>query len=259
MATDKGVERARKWLRGNRLGDVEPSGLLVARLEARRRGNRIPMAAGLVFIVVMGLWRGIDRSAPEENSVSGIGLSAFMYAMVIVALCLGWWYQDRVERRLLPPTRVRSAHPAATTVLDVLGPAHLVAGTVVFGGGLLLGVTGALLAPRPPDRTLALTFLAAVAVLAALGCLALVTVLRRPTVAEDAESILVDDVLRTQDARSALVPLPILIALAAASGITSGSWVLWALLAYTAVGAACWLFAELLAGLRAPRGLAAAK
>ncbi len=259
MVTDRGVARARKWLRGNRLGDVEPSDLLVARLEARRRGNRIPVVAGLAFIMVMGVWRGIDRSAPEENTVSGIGLSAFLYAMVIIALCLGWWYQVRAERRLLPPTRIRSAHPAATSVLDVLGPAHLVAVTVVFGGGLLLGAAGALLAPRPPDRVLALTFLIAVAVLAALGCLALVTVLRRPTVAEDADSMLVDDVLRSQDARSALVPLPILVALAAASGITSGSWVLWALLAYTAVGAACWLSAELLAGLRAPRGLAAAK
>jgi hypothetical protein len=259
MATDRGVTRARKWLRGNRLGDVEPSELLVARLEARRKGNRIHLAAGLAFITVMGVWRGIDRSAPDENTVSGIGLSAFMYAMFIVALCLGWWYQDRAERRLLPPTRIRTAHPAATSVLDVLGPAHLVAGTVVFGGGLLLGAAGALLAPRQPDRVLALTFLAAVTVLATLGCLALVTVLRRPTVAEDAESILVDDVLRTQDARSALMPLPILVALATASGTTPGSWVLWALLAYTAVGAACWLFAELLAGLRAPRGLAAAK
>lgn len=259
MATDRGVARARKWLRGNRLGDVEPSELLVARLEARRRGNRIHVAAALGLIMAMGVWRWIDRSAPEENTVSGIGLSAFMYAMVIVALCLGWWYQDRAERRLLSLMRIRSAHPAATSVRDVLGPAHLVAGTVVFGGGLLLGAAGALLGPRPPDRVLSLTFLAAVTVLATLGCLALVTVLRRPTVAEDAESILVDDVLRTQDARSALTPLPLLVALATASGTTPGSWVLWALLAYTAVGAACWLFAELLAGLRAPRGLAAAK
>jgi hypothetical protein len=257
--TDRGVARARKWLRGNRLGDVEPSELLVARLEARRRGNRIHVAAALGLIMAMAVWRWIDPSAPEENTVSGIGLSAFLYAMVIVALCLGWWYQVRVERRLLPPTRIRSAHPAAASVLDVLGPAHLVAGIVVFGGGLLVGAAGALLAPRPSDRVLALTFLVAVAVLAALGCLALVTVLRRPTVAEDAESILVDDVLRTQDARSALVPLPILVALATASGATPRSWVLWALLAHTAVGAACWLFAELLAGLRAPRGLAAAK
>jgi hypothetical protein len=208
--------------------------------------------------MAMAVWRGIDPSAPEENTVSGIGLSAFLYAMVIVALCLGWWYQVRAERRLLPPTRVRTAHPAAASVLDVLGPAHLVAGTVVFGGGLLVGAAGALLAP-PPDRALALTFLVAVAVLAAVGCLALVTVLRRPTVAEDAESIIVDDVLRTQDARYAMVPLPILVALATASGATPRSWVLWALLAYTAVAAACWLFAELLAGLRAPRGLAAAK
>lgn len=259
MATDRSVARTRKWLRGNQLGDVEPSELLVARLEARRRGNRIHVVASLAFIMVIGVWRGIDRSAPEENTVSGIGVSAFVYAMVLVALCFGWWYQVRAERRLVPPTRMRSAHPAATSALDVLGPAHVVAGTVVFGGGLLLGVAGALLAPRPPDRELALTFLVAVAVLAALGCLALVTVLRRPTVAEDAESILVDDVLRTQDARSALMPLPLLVALAVASGTSSGSWVLWALLVYTAVGAACWLFAELLAGMRAPRGLAAAR
>jgi hypothetical protein len=259
MATDRGVARARKWLRGHRLGDVEPSELLVARLEARRRGNRIHIAAVVAFIMIMGVWRWIDRSAPDENTVSGIGLSAFMYAMVIVALCLGWWYQDRAERHLLSLMRIRSAHPAATSVRDVLGPAHLVAVTVVFGGGLLLGAAGALLAPRPSDRVLALTFLVAVAVLAALGCLALVTVLRRPTVAEDAESILVDDVLRTQDARFALIPLPILVALATAGGTTTGSWMAWALLAYTAVGAACWLSAELLAGLRAPRGLAAAR
>jgi hypothetical protein len=149
-----------------------------------------------------------------------------------------------VERRLLAASRTRSAHPAAAGVARVLGTGHLAAVLVVHGGGLLLGAVTVLLAPNPPDRALALAFLGSMAVLATLSGLALAGVLRRPSVAEDSDSLLVDDVLRTQDARAAVAPFQLVVALVAAVGSTVGSWLIWSFLGYVAIGTACWVAAE---------------
>jgi hypothetical protein len=126
----------------------------------------------------------------------------------------------------------------------VLGTGHVAAILVMHGGGLLLGAATALLAPRPPDRTLAITFLACVAVTAALSGVALAGVLRRPSVAEDSESLLVDDLLRAQDAREVVQPYPIMLAIVAAAGSTVGSWQVWTFLAYAGLSTVFWLSVE---------------
>lgn len=245
MATDPGVSRAREWLARNRLGYIEPSALLVARLAARRRGNWINSGTVVAFFVLLGVWSAIDgrsRSAFswDETDVSGLAWFVLINVALILALWAGLWYAYRAERRLLATRRTRSAHPAAAGLGRVLGTGHLAAVLVVHGGGLLVGAVTALLAPRAPDRALALTFLGSIAVVVALSALALAGVLRRPSVAEDSDSLLVDDVLRTQDARAAVAPFPIVVALVAAVGSTVGSWLIWSFLGYAAIGSACW-------------------
>ncbi|HEV2783857.1 MAG TPA: hypothetical protein VGX25_31105 [Actinophytocola sp.] len=257
MTASIGVARTREWLGRNRLGHIEPSALLVERLAARRRGNRINVGTVLAFFVILGAWSvttGRSGSAfdPDETDVSGLVFFVLTNVALILALWAGLWYAYRAERRLLAASRTRTAHPAAAGVARVLGRSHLAAVLVVHGGGLLLGAATALLAPRPPDRALALAFLGSVALLSVLSGLAVAGVLRRPSVAEDSDSLLVDDVLRTQDTRAAVAPFPILVALVAGVGSTVGSWLIWSFLAYAGLGCVCWAYAELSARRTAP-------
>lgn len=82
------------------------------------------------------------------------------------------------------------------------------------------------------------------AILAGVGGLALVTTLRRPSLAEDSDSLLVDDVLRADDARNTVAPYPIAIALVTGLSSTVDSWVLWPFLGYAAVALILWIPAE---------------
>jgi hypothetical protein len=256
MTTEICVARARKWLNRNRLGGIEPSALLVDRLTARRRGSWIVAIAALASV---GAWSVFDDPSepapgPHETDVGDlVGFMVINLALVFATL-IGLWWVYRQERRLLATRTTRTAHPAAASVARVLGTGHVAASLVVYGGGLLVGAAAALLAPRP-ERALALAFLVSVAVVAALSGLALAGVLRRPSVAEDSESLLVDDILRTDDAHTVVAPLPLVVALVAAIGEPITPWLFWMLLGYTVIGAIAWLLAAF-STYRAPAGLA---
>jgi hypothetical protein len=247
MTTNAAVERASKLLRRNGLGHIEPSALLVARLEARRRSAWVSFGVFWVYIAIFTIWgdgRSGSASASDETDVSGLTWSVLTPVVIILAGCAGLWYVYWMERRLLAARRTRTAHPAAAGLARVLGPPYLAVILIVHGGGLLLGTATPLLASRPADRALALAFLGSVAVLATLSGLALAGVLRRPSVAEDSDSLLVDDVLRNLEARATVLPLPVLVALVAAMGSTDGSWLTWSFFAYAGLGTVFWLYAE---------------
>lgn len=235
MVTDAGVARAREWLRRNQLDHIEPSTMLVDRLAARRRGNWIYAGTLAVF------WAVLVAVIPDDpNAAGNLAFIVLNNVFLLLAMAAGLWYATRAERRLVLASRIRTAHPAAPRAARVLGSRYLAAVLAVYVGGLLLGTVTALLAPRPADRGLALAFLGSVAVLTIVSGLALAGVLRRPSVAEDSDSLLVDDVLRAQDARAAVMPFPIVVAVIAAVGGTVGPWLVWSFLAYAALGAACW-------------------
>ena len=246
MASEAAVERAREWLRRNRLGHIEPSALLVDRLEARRRGNRVYGGTLLAFFALLFVASAIgNRSGsvfdPDASEIGRLSYPVLNNVFFVIAMGVGQWYAYRAGRRLMLARSTRTAHPTAAGVARVLGTRYLAAVLVVYGGGLLLGVATALVATRPAERTLALTFLGSVTVLAVVSGLALAGVLRRPSVAEDSDSLLVDDVLRNQDARAAVVPFPIAVALLAAIGSTPvASWLIWSFVGYAALGSACW-------------------
>ncbi|HEU5476164.1 MAG TPA: hypothetical protein VFV67_36530 [Actinophytocola sp.] len=243
MATEAALERARCWLRRQRL-EIEPSPLVVGRLEARRRGARAEIVTELAGVIALLTWMFLVHGGddPVTNQAWSIGI----IGIVVVGMLVGFWWQRRVERPLLAGHPTRAAHPAAAGVERVLGRAHLRAAVAVYGGGLLLGTALAMFAPPGTARGLALVFLAGVTVLGALSGLALATTLRRPSLADDAESLLVDDALRTEDARRATLPYVLIVALMFAMDPTIGlgSPASMALLGYAVAGGACWYLAE---------------
>src|SRR5262245_5915554 len=117
MATDAGVARAREWLRRNQLGHLEPSALLVERLEARRRGKWIYALTFLVCLLVLlavSTVAGRSGSAldPDRSDVVRLASVVLNNVGYIVAMGVGLWSAHRAERRLMLASRIRTAHPA---------------------------------------------------------------------------------------------------------------------------------------------------
>jgi hypothetical protein len=243
------AERARQWLRKHRLDGVEPTALVMARLDARQRGLRAEIITVLLGTVALLVWSVIDHrrrspAGPDGTDPNSLVWLIATYVILILGMLAGLGYRRRLERPLLASRRTRSAHPAAAGVAQVLGRGQVAMAVVVYGGGLLLGAAVVVLAPRPPDRTLALVFLGGIGVVAALAVVTLTAVLRRPALAEDSESLLVDDLLRAEDARRAVVPYPAIVGLVVGLNSTVDSWLIWTFLGYFGIGLVSWLLAE---------------
>ena len=243
------AERARQWLRKHRLDGVEPTRLVMARLDARQRGLRAEIITVLLGTVVLVGWSVIDNrrrppTGPDGTDPNSLVWLIATYVIFTLGMLAGFQYRSRLERPLLASRRTRSAHPTAAGVAQVLGGGQAAMAVVVNGGGLLLGAVVAVLARRPPDRVLALVFLAGIGVTAALAVITLTAVLRRPSLAEDSESLLVDDLLRAEDARRAVVPYPAIVGLVVGLNSIGDSWVSWPFLGYAGIGLVSWLLAE---------------
>jgi hypothetical protein len=244
-----GTLAAQRWLARNRLEHIEPTPLLVARLNARRAGIRAEIVTVAVIMAGMLTWSFIDHRTRGHVGPDRVDMRDFVWQItfnvaLVLGMATGFWWRYRTERVLLAGMTVRSAHPSAVGPARMLGRRRLVAAVAVNVGGIAVSAGVALLAPGEPDRTLATTVAVGIAVLAALGALNLAAVLRRPSLAEDSASLDVDDVLRTDDARRAIVPYALLVGFIAAGASTVGSWVNWPFLAYTVAGAACWWLGE---------------
>ncbi len=245
---DPDLERARKWLDAHRLANVSPTPLLAARLRARRLGRRAEIIAFMIAFlgpVVFSMTDNYGRPpvGPNTADSTAVDWSVLANLALVVGLVVGIWRQRRVERKLLAGMKVRSAHASATGVTKVLGGHRLRAAIVVYGGALALGAIVAV-STTDTDQELGVTFLVGVALLAVLGWLTLTAALRRPALATDEGSLLVDDVLRAEDARRAIAPYPLIVALVAGVASTVGSWVIWGFLGYTAVGFVAWVLGE---------------
>ncbi|HET9142568.1 hypothetical protein [Actinophytocola sp.] len=235
MPSGAALRRAREWLSGHRL-DVEPTPLVVGRLEARRRGKRAEFATDFVCWIGIVVWMMLDGN-DDRTIVDHLQMIVWILTL-IAGMLIGAWWQRRLESPLLAGLRTRAAHPAAASLERVLGRGHLYAAVGIFGGGLVLGAALTVLAPSASTRSLALVFLSGVAVLGAAGAVALATTLRRPALAEDPESLLVDDALRTEDARRAIWPYPLAIVLGFGLDPAVGGPASLALLVYLVVGVA---------------------
>jgi hypothetical protein len=242
VPTDPDLERARDWLDRRRLVGVTPTPLLAARLRARRLGWRTAVIAFVIAFLGPILLTSTDDFAQPGAHADSVDWSVLVNLAVIVGLLAGLWRQRRTERRLLEGLPVRTARATRAP-----GATRLRAAALIYGGGLLLGAVIAV-ATTGPDQELGVTFLVGVALLGLLGWLTLSAVLRRPALTGDDGSLVVDDVLRAEDARRALAPYPLLVALVAGVASSTRSWVAWPFLGYVAIGLIVWMMAGRVSG-----------
>jgi len=208
--TDRAMRRARTWLSRRRFGGIEPTPLLAARLEIRRRGL-VGLVAVMAFVALLAIAL-LDRLAADSAPTRFAGFVTVM----LVAILARWLWQyvvRRGEQRLAAALTRRSAHPVAIARRDVLGRWGLVATALLYAGVLGIAVAIAALAQTTQDLATAGVLGLALVVVAAMTAGELSGILRRPALAEDAGSLAVDDALRTDDARGVLVsPVPALLA-----------------------------------------------
>ena len=240
------LDRARWWLDRHRLRGIEPTPLLAARLAARRAGIRAEIATIAIVILGMLAWSFVVRwgKGSDDPGAGDFAWLASFYVALIAGMAVGFWWQRRTEQPLLAAMTVRSAHPAATSPVRLLGRRRLTAAIAVNGGGLVVGVAVAVLATTERERAIGLAVLVGVAVLATLGTLILAIVLRRPSLAEDSDSLAVDDRLRLEDAKRALVPYALPIGLIAALDSTLSPLVAWLFRGYVVAAAICFVLGE---------------
>lgn len=215
METD--LRRAASWLAGHGAPDATPSPLIAARLRVRRRSV-------LVLFVALPVIGVVVVTADAVPASETFGFLSLYLGLLLVGV-LGQWLRLRAlrlaDRRLGTALRRRVTHPGSTGWRTVLGPRRLAVAGVMYGLGLALGLLDMGYARTPSDWALIATYLAGVTVLAALSAGEVADVVRRPAVAEDALSLAVDDVLRTEDAEQIVVtPVPAMLAVFASIALS---------------------------------------
>jgi hypothetical protein len=241
--------RARRWLARHGAADREVTPLLAARLAARRRGEILTMVvlvAGIVAYLAWGVWESVvdyfTPSVPEVTDLSRLAALFIVYALGAIA---AQFVQARGERRIGAALSRRVAQPTAAGPVAVAGSWFAAAAAVVYGGGLLAGAVVALGGrdASDGDRLIGVVFIGAVLAFAALGLGALAGVVRRPVVAEDAQSLVDDHLLRREEAMQAIAPYPAILAVVA--GVNAYSdLALFVLVGYGLAAFATWLLAH---------------
>lgn len=239
--TERERARLQTWLRRTGRPTQGMTPLLEARYLARYRGQRIQyLTLGALALIVVGWIAGqrVTGTPVPDTSwslASVITLVASVYAASLVAL----WYQHRADLRIGASLRHRVARPSVVDLGEMVGRWFFGAAAVVYGGGLLAGGAAVVFAPHGRDRAVAVVFLAGVVLFIGLAMVMLAGATRRPAIAEDDRSLAEDDVLRREDAGSAVAPALPLFALIAGVGSADGS-VAVAYLGYAAVAVPVW-------------------
>ncbi|QSB15399.1 hypothetical protein JQS43_03290 [Natronosporangium hydrolyticum] len=234
----------RRWLTRHNAADQPPSDLLVARVIARRRGERFEYAAiGLALVLFLG-WTlvtgGLGTGTPTTISVLPI---AVLYLALQLGSLATLWSIRRADQRLSAGLRQRVARPTAMPLPGLLGRLYLIGAVAVFGGGLITAAGALTLATDPADRAVAGVFAGALVVFAALAAMTLRHVSRRPAIAEQPAQIADDDTLRRDDAHRAITPSLVIMAVIAALHSGSGDGLLALYAGYVAVGGIGWTLA----------------
>jgi hypothetical protein len=240
------AQNASCWLRRNNLGWVTLTPTLTERLAARRQGTRAELRAVAIGFVLLVVWGVLQRRVgfgPDHTPLTGVTEFAVSMVVLVFGAWLGMRVQQRTERAVASRMRTRATHPGGRTVRGVLGRHYAAAAVLIYAGGIAVGID---VAANSGERAVGVAFTVTVAVLGTLGAVVLFDVLRRPALAAERESLAVDDVLRRTDARRAVTPYPVVVALVAGVATNQGSPVLWWLVGYGVLSAVVWSVAELL-------------
>jgi hypothetical protein len=188
MVTAAQQDAARRWLakRGQRV--ERPTPLMTALISTRQafNGRWFPRYCGyvlLVFVGGLGYTRLFGPGMTESYPVY------FVYFAIQLAARDSGHLHERELRESVPSRRPTDPW------WQVLGGWFLASLVVAFGGGIALAVTMYL---TTPARTYAVSWLGLLALSAAFGGWVLVSVLRRPLIAENAESLAVARALRAE-------------------------------------------------------------
>ncbi len=212
------------WLSPREPVFVEPTPLLVARIQARRRFRRRIMAgvvaAAVALMIATWTW------SPETDSPAMY--MAKISAAYVASLGTMWWIlrgPRRAEHRIARTVRTRVARPATVGVREVVGSWHLAAAGAGYVAATLIGVVALASVDSTQHRLAAVVCLAAVAACAVISAATVLAVVRRPALAEDDRSLAADDLLRVEDARQALGRYPLIAVVAQlAAVIAPGNW-----------------------------------
>ncbi|TDP96335.1 hypothetical protein [Labedaea rhizosphaerae] len=240
------AQNASCWLRRNDLGWVTLTPTLTERLAARRQGTRAEIWAVAIGMVLLVVWGVLQRRAglgPGRTPLTGVAEFAISVLVLVFGAWLGMRVQRRREREVAARMRTRVTHPGGRTVRGVLGRYYATAAVLIYAAGIAVG---AVVAAESDERAIGVAFTVTVVVLGMIGAVVLFDVLRRPALAAERESLAVDDALRRMDARRAVTPYPVVVALVAGVATTPGSHVLWWLIGYGVLSAVLWGVAELL-------------
>jgi hypothetical protein len=141
--------------------------------------------------------------AVDSTPVRVAGLAAVVLSVLVVRLLVRQ-RRRAIEREIAATLTRRVAHTVPLKTREIVGVGFMsAAGLVYLGAGLL--VLTAASPDRKPQAVTAVLFL--IAALGVMDGLEVAVIAHRPALAEDAQSLAIDDVLRTEDARTVLTSL----------------------------------------------------
>jgi hypothetical protein len=198
------LRRATGWLSKHGLAETGPTPLLTARLAVRRRA-RVELFALAAVVFVLAVIAQFLAWYRQESGPRTVLLVSYV-AVVLAFVLLRWlWLRAvrRADRRIGAGLTRRVAHPTPPRWQCVLGRGRLITTVVTYAAGGFLLVATAVITSNTQHRVVIAIGLTGLALLAATSGMELTDIMRRPALAEDALSLVVDDTLRAEDAREA--------------------------------------------------------
>jgi hypothetical protein len=187
-----------QWLSSHGLAETSASTVVAARLAARRRTRLVDSVVLAVMIIAA------TALAVAPGRLTLAGMVAVMVAVLVVRWRLDMSVQ-RADQRAASSLTVRATHAVHPSLLAVLGRPHAWFAASTFAFSLFLAIS-ALIVPSAKLRYPALILLIGLVGLAAGIVLRLRHLLARPVVAADEASLIVDVLLRVEDAREVVAP-----------------------------------------------------
>ncbi|MDA0636092.1 hypothetical protein OUY22_21935 [Nonomuraea sp. MCN248] len=213
---------ASEWLAQHDLPGARPTPLLAGRLAVRRRA-RLAAHVLLTVLILASTLAATSAFGGVTTPRPLVALAALVAGLLLAQSLLDRWVR-RVDRRAGATLSRRAAHLIQPGWRAVLGRPFAVFAAATFAGGMALAGS-ALAVPDPAVRQSAVVLLIGLLGVTAVIALRLRHLIRHPVVAEDAESLTADVIMRVEDARDLTVPsvqwsLPVLMLF----GIAPGWW-----------------------------------
>ncbi|GAA2680300.1 hypothetical protein [Nonomuraea recticatena] len=202
---DTDLRMAGEWLAHHDLADTRPTPLLASRLAVRRRARLATyvILAALIIVSALVATSALGGLQPYRP-LPLLALAASVAGLLLAQSLLDRWVR-RVDQRAGATLSRRAAHPIQPGWRTLLGRPFAVFAVATFAGAMALAAS-ALAVPEPTVRQMAVVVLIGLLGATAITAMQLRHLLRFPVVAEDAESLTADVIMRVEDARELTTP-----------------------------------------------------